>query len=41
MKISNVAEMRELDRTAIETYGIPEELLMENAGDALYFVILQ
>ena len=41
MKISSVAEMRELDRTAIETYGIPEELLMENAGDALYFVILQ
>ncbi len=40
MKISNVTEMRELDRTAIETYGIPEELLMENAGDALYFVIL-
>jgi hydroxyethylthiazole kinase-like uncharacterized protein yjeF len=40
MKISNVDEMRELDRTAIETYGIKEELLMENAGDALYFVIL-
>ncbi|EFK09210.1 YjeF-like protein, partial [delta proteobacterium NaphS2] len=41
MKISNVAEMRELDRTAIETYGIKEELLMENAGDALYFIILR
>ncbi|MCG6879807.1 MAG: NAD(P)H-hydrate dehydratase [Deltaproteobacteria bacterium] len=41
MKISSVTEMRELDRTAIETYGIKEELLMENAGDALYFVILQ
>lgn len=41
MKISSVAEMRELDRTAIETYGIKEELLMENAGDALYFVILR
>ena len=40
MKISNVNEMRELDRTAIETYGIREELLMENAGDAVYFVIL-
>jgi len=40
MKISNVTEMRELDRTAIETYGIKEELLMENAGDAVYFVIL-
>ena len=41
MKISNVAEMRGLDRTAIETYGIKEELLMENAGDALYFIILR
>ena len=40
MKISNVDEMRELDRTAIETYGIREELLMENAGDAVSFVIL-
>jgi len=41
MKISNVAEMRALDRTAIEKYGIKEELLMENAGDAVYFVILK
>ena len=40
MKISNVAEMRELDRCAIEKYGIKEDLLMENAGDAVYFVIL-
>ncbi len=40
MKVSTVNEMRELDRTAIETYGIKEELLMENAGDALYFVIM-
>jgi ADP-dependent NAD(P)H-hydrate dehydratase / NAD(P)H-hydrate epimerase len=40
MKISNVNEMREMDKTAIETYGIKEELLMENAGDAVYFVIL-
>ncbi len=31
--------MRELDRKAIEVYGIKEELLMENAGDALYFVM--
>lgn len=41
MKVSTVTEMRELDRTAIETYGIKEELLMENAGEATYFVILK
>ncbi len=39
MKISSVAEMREMDRTAIEKFGIAEELLMENAGEATYFVI--
>ena len=41
MKISRVSEMRALDRTAIERFGIKEELLMENAGEALYFVLLQ
>ena len=41
MKVSRVSEMRELDRTAIEKYGIIEELLMENAGEALYFVMLK
>jgi len=41
MKVSRVSEMRELDRTAIEKYGIVEELLMENAGEALYFVMLK
>ena len=40
MKISSVTEMRELDRTAIKRYGIKEELLMENAGEATYFVML-
>ena len=40
MKISTVQEMRDLDKTAIENYGIPEELLMENAGEAAYFVIM-
>ena len=39
MKISSVAEMREMDRAAIEKFGITEELLMENAGEATYFVI--
>ncbi len=41
MKITTVAEMRELDRTAMEKYGIIEELLMENAGEALYFALLK
>ena len=39
MKVSSVSEMRSLDRTAVEQYGIKEELLMENAGQAAYFVI--
>ena len=30
MKISRVSEMRAMDRTAIERYGISPELLMEN-----------
>ncbi len=41
MKISRVSEMRALDRAATEQFGIMEELLMENAGEALYFVILK
>ncbi|MFV0636008.1 NAD(P)H-hydrate dehydratase [Mitsuokella sp. WILCCON 0060] len=32
MKISLVKEMREIDRRAGEEYGLPELLLMENAG---------
>jgi hydroxyethylthiazole kinase-like uncharacterized protein yjeF len=39
MKISRVTEMRKLDRTAIEKFGIAEELLMENAGIATYDVL--
>ena len=34
MKVSSVTEMRALDRKAIEVFGIPEDLLMENAGEA-------
>ncbi len=41
MKISCVEEMRNLDRRATEEYGIAEEILMENAGEASYFVILK
>jgi hydroxyethylthiazole kinase-like uncharacterized protein yjeF len=39
MKISTVEQMRNLDRGAIERFKIPDALLMENAGNAVYFVI--
>jgi len=41
MKVANVSEMRALDRAAVEQFGIKEELLMENAGGAVYFVLLK
>jgi len=41
MKVSKVSEMRALDRIAIEEFGIVQELLMENAGEAVYFVLLK
>jgi len=40
MKVSSVTEMRGLDRSAIEEFGVKQELLMENAGHAAYFVLL-
>ncbi|MCD6222591.1 MAG: NAD(P)H-hydrate epimerase, partial [Thermoplasmata archaeon] len=40
MKISSIEEMRALDKTAIE-HGIKDELLMENAAQACYFVLLK
>jgi len=41
MKVAKVAEMQDLDRRAAEEFGVSEHLLMENAGQAVYFVILQ
>lgn len=41
MKVSRVSEMRALDRTATDKFGIAEEILMENAGEAVYFVLLR
>jgi NAD(P)H-hydrate epimerase len=39
MKVSTVDEMRAMDRKAFEHYGIPEVLLMENAGLAAFEAI--
>jgi hydroxyethylthiazole kinase-like uncharacterized protein yjeF len=39
MKICTVSQMRALDGRAVEEFGIKEELLMENAGEALYHIV--
>ena len=39
MKVSSVHEMRAMDKAAIDTYGIADSLLMENAGMAAYSVL--
>ncbi|MBN1956415.1 MAG: NAD(P)H-hydrate dehydratase [Anaerolineae bacterium] len=39
MKVSRVSEMRELDRRATVEFGIAAELLMENAGHAVYHAL--
>ncbi|AGB04573.1 yjeF-like protein, hydroxyethylthiazole kinase-related protein [Aciduliprofundum sp. MAR08-339] len=41
MRISTVEQMHNLDKRAIEKYGIEDKLLMENAAHSLYFVILR
>jgi NAD(P)H-hydrate epimerase len=39
VKVSTIEQMRGLDRAAIEKFKIPDRILMENAGEAVYFVI--
>ena len=39
MKIATVAQMRAMDKSAIEDFRIPETILMENAGGAAHRVI--
>jgi len=39
MKISRVQEMRDADALAISKFGITQEILMENAGQAAFFAI--
>ena len=39
MKVCRVVEMRRMDKQATDEYGIPPEILMENAGEAVYTVI--
>ena len=41
MKVSRVAEMRNLDSRATSEFGISQETLMEKAGEAAYVVILK
>lgn len=39
MKVARVIEMQNMDKEAVKKYGISEELLMENAGQAVYNII--
>ncbi len=41
MKVSSVLQMRNMDRRAIEEFGIPDTILMENAGNAVSGVIFK
>ncbi len=41
MKIASVSEMRNMDREAIQRYQTPEEILMENAGIAVFRTLVE
>lgn len=41
MKVSTVEEMRALDRRAMTEHAVPDYILMENAGEAVFFVIVR
>ena len=41
MRVTTAAEMRQLDRLAIELYGIPGVVLMENAGAQVARILWQ
>ena len=41
MRVTTAAEMRELDRLAVETFGIPGIVLMENAGGQVVRLLWQ
>jgi hydroxyethylthiazole kinase-like uncharacterized protein yjeF len=41
MRVARVDEMKSLDSRATREFGISENILMENAGEAVYFVISQ
>jgi NAD(P)H-hydrate epimerase len=41
MKVCTVEEMRTCDRRAVDEYGVADHVLMENAGEAVYYAILR
>jgi NAD(P)H-hydrate epimerase len=41
MKVATVDQMRSLDERAISDFAIPDHILMENAGEAVYYLILR
>jgi len=41
MRLVSTEQMRRMDQAAVQKYGIPEEILMENAGESSYFALIQ